>query len=91
MEADEYPVVDGAPLRIFFLAIDAKFIKVFLYFKAIFLGEIDFLASNGFRSQFFKLFINKSILILLVFFILLFELMAVISLLKGRRRSPNRI
>ena len=47
MDANEYAVVDGAPLRILFLALDAKLVEVFLHFETIFLGEVTFTTSLG--------------------------------------------
>ena len=40
MEANEYPVVDGAPFRVFFLALNAELVEIFLHFVIVFLGEI---------------------------------------------------
>lgn len=59
MEADEDTVVDGAPLRVLFLAFDAELVKVLLHFLARFSGEITFVTKyrfNSFRS--FKIFLR---------------------------------
>ena len=47
MEANENPVVDGAPLWVFFLALDTKLVQVFPNFSLIFFGQITFDASVG--------------------------------------------
>ena len=61
-DADEYAIVDGAPLRVFFVALDAKFVVVFLQFGIVFLGEIA--TSVRFRSlrTFFLLHKSKIII-----------------------------
>lgn len=40
MEAYEYAIVDGAPFRVFLLALEAEFVEIFLDFGAFILGEI---------------------------------------------------
>ena len=50
MDANEYAVVDGAPLRILFLALDAKLVQVLFHLSTILLGEIAFSTPKRFGS-----------------------------------------
>ena len=74
MEADEDPVVHGAPLRVAFLALDAELVQVFLDFLAGFPGDVTFHAATGLvtccssRFEFFVfiIFLRESLVIALV-------------------------